>query len=166
MSALPSMRSQAATQLYARHDAPTMRWDDVVAERAARGLLTVVRDLQADVKTVPPTKAKRAKATKAQNVDAARMAWIGEGAARRMVDARDPLNTSPCTAPISAVKPKTAAQAAKARKLAMSQCSCRLCQLALHPAENFAALKAFGLDTIAEESASVWGPKWQEKKGA
>lgn len=172
--------AQNLTVLMRRHDSPTMTWADIIAEREARGLSTDIKGPQALIITAPrpavvalapapaPVKAPKAKrapkATKAP--EGPRMVWVGEGSTRRMVDSRTPENTTPCTAPLSTVVPTTAAQAAKARRVAMSACSCRLCQLALHPAENFAALAAFGLDTIGAESASVWRPKWQEKKGA
>lgn len=48
----------------------------------------------------------------------------------------------PCTVPSEGTKPKSAAQAAKARRVRMEQCLCRLCAACLSPASTFAAQTA------------------------
>lgn len=166
-----------ATQLFRRHDAPTMTWADIEAERMARGLdlppapRAICRashptfkgttcELYADHEgshlsgacmwvraaviappaspVITPSKAKRAaKSTGPRMVD-------GQ-------DARLPSNLSRCTAPAAAAKPTTAAQAASMRRKAMATCSCRLCNLALYPAQTFVEHAAFmGGDLQAE----------------
>lgn len=119
------------TVIIRRFEAPVaMTWAAIELDRIARGL------------DLPPA-AKAPKAKRAAKSTGPRMV---DG-----LDARLPSNLTPCTAPAAAAKPTTAAQAASMRRKAMAVCSCRLCNLALHPALTFAEHAAFmGGDLQAE----------------
>ena len=124
-----------------------MSWDDVMADRIARGL----------------EKAPKVRTAKAPKVDGPRMLRFLDavGVSTVEIDARDPRNNRPCTAPRHVGgPPKSAAGALKLRRSYMAQCECRLCALAMFPARTFAEHEAFGLSAIrAEHDASPFGKR-------
>lgn len=122
-----------------------MTWEQIMRDRIARGL-------EVDPATARPTPPRPAKN------QARRTSRAADAGPRRVtidgleIDARDPRNATPCTAPrYTGLPPKSPAAAARARREAMAQCACRLCALALHPPLTFAEHRAF-CGQIVDES--------------
>lgn len=62
------------------------------------------------------------------------------------IDLRAPTNTKPhVRIPYNGPQPKTPAAAAKLRRVAMAQCECRLCALALNPPKTFEEARLCGM---------------------
>lgn len=128
------------TVVFKRPDARPMTWADVMADRIARGL----------EKPLPAKSTRKAKVpTGPRMVDVDGL----------QLDARDPRNTRPHTAPMfMGDRPTSAARAASLRKGAMLACECRLCALALNPPSTFADFSKFiGADLAREQEAELFG---------
>lgn len=127
------------TVVFTRPDARRMTWADVMADRIARGL----------EKPLPAKSTRKAKApTGPRTVDV-------DGV---QIDARDPRNTRPHTAPpFTGALPTSAARAASLRKGTMLACACRLCALALNPPRTFAEHTAFCVDLVREQEVELFG---------